>query len=81
MWNGFKRKEKQLIETSKINRDMKKLILSILSITILGFSARQGGHQEAQKSTKTNLPSNELNLISFPAIDFATIFGSLSPIS
>ena len=40
---------------------------SLYSATILGFSALQGAHQEAQKSTIVTFPKLSLRLIIFPA--------------
>src|SRR5882724_11965691 len=58
----------------------KFLFLNLLyAFTTLGFSRRQGPHQLAQKSTKTYLPLNELNLTSLPFTSGKTISGACLP--
>ena len=51
------------------------------ALTKLGFSIRQGRHQDAQKSTNTTLPFKELNSISFPSALGITMDGGIFPIS
>src|ERR1700761_8301655 len=49
------------------------------AFTTFGFSARQGPHHDAQKSTSTYLPWNDDSLIVFPLVSAAANSGAICP--
>src|SRR5262245_32092914 len=66
-------------ETPRMARPLGWYIL--YAFTTLGFSARQGPHQLAQKSTSTYFPLKEARETGLPFISFCTKAGAVCPVS